>query len=71
MDLVSFIQWDGAFGILRWQDRRVSIIRIRSDEDTNVDVFSAMLEGSSGDPVTLIGEDALSRWLRDCFARRH
>ena len=71
MDLIFLIEWEGAFGILQWRERRVSVIRIGEDAETGDNVYSALLEGSHEDPVTLIGEDALSQWLGDCVRPRH
>jgi hypothetical protein len=71
VDLIALIEWEGAFGILHWRERRVSVIRIGEDADTGVNVYSVLLDGSFEDPVTLLGDDALSQWLADCVQRRH
>lgn len=71
LEYLDRVTWKGMFGILTWGDRRVSLIRVRSDPASTFTVYSVLLEGSTEDPVTLVGDEALEAWLRDCLHTRH
>ncbi len=71
LEFLHRVIWKGVFGILTWGDQRVSLIRVRSDPASPIVVYSVLLEGSTEDPVTLVGDEALEAWLRKCLDTQH